>query len=95
MLGRIGRARLRGAVKIRATIAARAAAEGLPFLAIGGNAVIAYGYPRMTRDLDLLAREDDRRARDTLSTGPATRRTRPCVSFTCPIPASSNSRRWI
>jgi hypothetical protein len=69
VLGSGGKARLRGGVKILATIAARAAAEGLPFLVIGGNAVIAYGYPRMTRDLDLLVREDDRRAWDELITG--------------------------
>jgi hypothetical protein len=56
-------------VKILATIAARAAAAGLPFLVIGGNAVIAYGYPRMTRDLDLLVREDDRHAWDALIVG--------------------------
>lgn len=67
-LGKAERTRLRGGVKILATIAARAAAEGLPFLVIGGNAVIAYGYPRMTRDIDLLVRETDRRAWDTLLT---------------------------
>lgn len=55
-------------MKILATIAERAAAEGLPFLVIGGNAVIAYGYPRMTRDIDLLVRDSDRRAWDTLIT---------------------------
>jgi len=55
-------------VKILATIAERAAAEGLPFLVIGGNAVIVYGYGRKTMDLDLLVREDDRRAWDTLIT---------------------------
>jgi hypothetical protein len=55
-------------VKILATIVERAAAADLPFLVIGGNAVIAYGYPRMTRDIDLLVRETDRRAWDTLIT---------------------------
>jgi hypothetical protein len=68
VLGIADPARLRVGVKILATIATRAAAEGLPFLVIGGNAVIAYGYPRMTRDLDLLVREDDRRAWDALIT---------------------------
>lgn len=53
-------------MKIVATIAERAAAAGLPFLVIGGNAVIAYGYPRQTADLDLLVREPDRRAWDEL-----------------------------
>jgi hypothetical protein len=55
-------------VKILATIVERAAAAGLPFLVIGGNAVIAYGYPRTTSDLDLLVREDQRRAWDDLLT---------------------------
>ena len=68
VLGKPANRRLRGAVKILATIAARAAAEGLPFLVIGGNAVIAYGYGRMTRDIDLLVRESDRRAWDMLIT---------------------------
>lgn len=53
-------------MKILATIAARAAEDELPFLIIGGNAVIAYGYPRMTRDIDLLVREEDRREWDAL-----------------------------
>ncbi|MEI9898570.1 MAG: hypothetical protein WDN28_33120 [Chthoniobacter sp.] len=53
-------------MKILATIVERAAAANLPFLVIGGNAVIAYGYPRMTRDIDLLVREADRRAWDEL-----------------------------
>jgi hypothetical protein len=44
----------------------RAASANLPFLLIGGNAVIAYGYPRVTRDLDLLVRESDRRKWDDL-----------------------------
>jgi predicted nucleotidyltransferase len=60
------RALLREEVKILATIAERAAAAGLPFLIIGGNAVIAYGYARMTRDLDLMVREQDRRMWDEL-----------------------------
>src|SRR2546422_5524475 len=44
-----------------ATLAERAAEAGLPFLLIGGNAVIAYGYPRQTRDIDLFVREEERR----------------------------------
>lgn len=43
-----------------ATIAERAAEAGLPFLLIGGNAVIAYGYPRQTADWDFLVRDTDR-----------------------------------
>jgi hypothetical protein len=60
---------LRGAVKILATIVERAAAANLPFLVIGGNAVNAHGYPRLTNDLDLLVCEADRRAWDELVTG--------------------------
>ena len=37
-----------------ATLAGRAAEAGLPFLLIGGNAVIAYGYARQTADWDFL-----------------------------------------
>ena len=55
-------------MKILLTIAERAAAEGLPFLVIGGNAVVVYGYGRKTMDLDLLVCEDDRRAWDALVT---------------------------
>lgn len=47
-------------MKIVATIAEKAALAGLEFLVIGGNAVIAYGYPRTTVDVDLLVRETDR-----------------------------------
>ena len=65
-LGTSGKTASHRAVKIVGTIAEKAAAEGLPFLVIGGNAVIAYGYPRMTSDLDLLVRKADRRAWDTL-----------------------------
>jgi predicted nucleotidyltransferase len=53
-------------MRIVATLAEKATAAGLPFLIIGGNAVIAYGYPRMTSDVDLLVREKDRRAWDEL-----------------------------
>lgn len=67
-LGSKTRNELRGAVNILATIATRAAAEGLSFLVIGGNAVIAYGYARMTRDIDLLVSDADRRAWDALIT---------------------------
>src|SRR2546430_521152 len=49
-----------------ATLAGRAAEAELPFLLIGGNAVIAYGYPRHTQDIDLLIRDTDRRAWDAL-----------------------------
>lgn len=68
MLGTRAVAGLRGAVKILATIAERAAAANLPFLVIGGNAVIAHGYPRLTNDLDLLVCETDRRAWDEMMT---------------------------
>jgi hypothetical protein len=53
-------------MKVAATIAEQAALKALPFLIIGGNAVIAYGYPRMTRDLDLMVRDSHRRAWDEL-----------------------------
>ncbi len=35
-------------------------AADLPFLIIGGHAVNAYGYSRLTKDLDLLIRKTDR-----------------------------------
>ena len=53
-------------MSILATITERADAAALPFLVIGGNAVIAYGYPRQTQDFDLLVCESDRRAWDAL-----------------------------
>ena len=43
-------------------IAACAQDTGLPFLVIGGLAVIAYGYPRDTVDLDYLVRRSEREA---------------------------------
>lgn len=72
----LGSARTMGlhrAVKIVALIAEKAALAGLEFLVIGGNAVIAYGYPRMTADVDLLVRETDRRKWDELVTALAYR----------------------
>lgn len=57
---------LDGAVKIVAAIAEKAAHAGLPFIVIGGNAVIAYGYPRTTVDVDLLVKDTDRRKWDEL-----------------------------
>ncbi len=41
-------------------IAACARTIGLPFLVIGGHAVIFHGYPRNTGDLDLLIRKADK-----------------------------------
>jgi hypothetical protein len=43
-------------------IAACSKNSELPFLIIGGLAVIAYGYPRDTMDLDYLVRRSDRDA---------------------------------
>jgi hypothetical protein len=43
-----------------ATIASRAASEGLPFLLAGGHAVITHGFARSTFDLDLIVRRNDR-----------------------------------
>ena len=43
-------------------IAACANQTGLPFLVIGGLAVIAYGYPRDTVDLDYVVRRSEREA---------------------------------
>ena len=37
-----------------AALVTKAKEAQLPFLVIGGNAVIAYGYPRQTNDFDLL-----------------------------------------
>ena len=51
---------LNRAVKIVEALAKNAAAEQMEFLVIGGNAVVAYGYPRRTVDVDLLVRENDR-----------------------------------
>lgn len=49
-------------------IATCAKDTGLPFLVIGGVAVIAHGYPRDTVDLDYLVRRSDREAwKNTLS----------------------------
>lgn len=42
---------------------------GLRFLVIGGHAVNASGYSRVTLDLDLLVSKDDRAAWETLLTG--------------------------
>jgi hypothetical protein len=56
----------RDAVSILAELASRAADTGLRYILIGGNAVVAHGYPRQTQDFDLLVREPDRRAWDTL-----------------------------
>lgn len=53
-------------MRIVATIAEQAALKGLPFLVIGGNAVIAYGFQRQTVDVDLMVRDTDRRAWDEL-----------------------------
>ncbi len=58
--------RLHRRVRIVATIAEKAALAGLPFLIIGGNAVIAYGYPRQTVDVDFLVRDSDRKKWDEL-----------------------------
>lgn len=41
-------------VEIVSQIVSRAMARDLPFLLIGGNAVILYGVPRLTLDIDLL-----------------------------------------
>jgi predicted nucleotidyltransferase len=49
-------------VSIIAELGRRAGDSDLPFIVVGGNAVIAYGYPRQTQDFDLLVREMDRRA---------------------------------
>jgi predicted nucleotidyltransferase len=53
-------------VSILAKITHSAAEAKLPFMVIGGNAVVAHGYPRQTQDVDFLVREIDRRAWDAL-----------------------------
>jgi hypothetical protein len=40
-------------------IAERAAEQKLPFLVIGGHAVVAHGYPRKTFDLDIVIPKND------------------------------------
>jgi hypothetical protein len=57
---------LTGRVTFLTTLSMRAAEAGLSYLLIGGNAVIAHGFPRQTRDIDLLVREADRRKWDSL-----------------------------
>jgi len=42
-----------------ATIAIRAAEKKLPFLVVGGHAVVAHGFPRSTFDIDLVVARDD------------------------------------
>jgi predicted nucleotidyltransferase len=49
-------------------ICQRASDAALPFLLIGGHAVVVYGFPRQTRDVDLLVCETDRRRWDELIT---------------------------
>jgi hypothetical protein len=56
-------------VNILSQLVPKAAEAGIPFLVIGGHAVIAYGFPRQTADLDLLVREEDREAWHALVTG--------------------------
>jgi predicted nucleotidyltransferase len=41
------------------TVTMRATEAGLAFLVVGGNAVIAHGYQRGTKDVDLLVRDSD------------------------------------
>jgi hypothetical protein len=53
-------------MQIISIIAQRAEAAALPFLMIGGHAVIAYGYPRQTADVDFLVQERHRREWDDL-----------------------------
>jgi predicted nucleotidyltransferase len=53
-------------VSVFATFVTKAGEAGLPFLVIGGNAVIAYGYPRQTVDFDFFVSSRDRYAWDKL-----------------------------
>lgn len=48
-------------------IVPRAKAAGLSFLMIGGNAVIAYGFPRQTADLDLMVIDGQREVWDAMA----------------------------
>jgi Nucleotidyl transferase AbiEii toxin, Type IV TA system len=68
-LGRKGGGGLNRRMMFLNTIAQKAAAAELRYLLVGGNAVIAHGFPRQTRDIDLLVRSEDRRAWDTLILG--------------------------
>jgi len=47
-------------VNVFSTITSKAAEAGLPFLVIGGYAVMAHGFIRSTEDLDLLVRRSER-----------------------------------
>jgi len=50
-------------------IAKKAAEDGIPFLVIGGYAVLAHGYVRTTEDLDLIAIREQRAAWSKLFAG--------------------------
>lgn len=65
-LGTLREASSHRAVNIVEAIVEKAAAAGLPFLVIGGNAVNAHGYERTTSDLDLLVRQADKQVWDSL-----------------------------
>jgi hypothetical protein len=49
-----------------ARLVSEATAAGLPYLLIGGNAVVGHGYQRMTRDIDLLIHDRNRQQWDAL-----------------------------
>lgn len=44
---------------VLAALADFSARESVPFAVVGGHAVIAHGYPRLTADIDIAIREDD------------------------------------
>lgn len=49
------------------TVCEKAREQGLDeFILIGGNAVIAHGVPRFTRDIDFVVPERHRRTHDTI-----------------------------
>ncbi|MGH9394793.1 MAG: hypothetical protein ACRD1E_11535, partial [Terriglobales bacterium] len=41
--------------------------RGLPYMVIGGQAVLVYGEPRLTRDLDVTLGADPSRLQDVLA----------------------------
>ncbi len=53
-------------MQIVSAISKLADTSNLPFLVIGGHAVIAYGYPRQTADVDFLVIDQNRHAWDSL-----------------------------
>lgn len=52
--------------QILSRVAARLAAHGIPYMIIGGQAVLLYGGPRLTRDIDITLGVNTDRLKDIL-----------------------------